>query len=104
MGEKIAFFSWDLITVKCGEHLIELELTERSGRAFYSCCENGCRTHIPSEIYEKILAETVERMNSETLIIGGKWQKRYAGKSYVCRVLSFPGGKQVEIAVTPLCV
>lgn len=104
MGEKIAFFSWDLITVKCGEHLIELELAERSGRAFYSCCENGCRTLIPSEIYEKILAETVERMNSETLIIGGKWQKRYAGKSYVCRVLSFPGGKQVEIAVTPLCV
>ena len=100
MGEKIAFFGWDLITVKCGTHKEELRLIEHSGRPYYACEE--CGVLIPAEIYEKILAETVDRMNAGSLNIGGTWRKRYAGKHYICRVLSFSGGKQVEIAVLPL--
>ena len=102
MAEKIAMVSWDFIKVHCGIHNAEFTLGERYGKAYYQCPIANCSVPIPSEIYEKILPESVKRLNAGVLVIGEHWKKRYAGRLYDCVVLSRPGGKQVEMAVRPI--
>ncbi len=99
MKETISFAPWDLIEVKCLEHRQDLKLREIYGRPYYCCPDVKCGLKVPSVIYEKLLDETVSRINRDAMVIGSVWHKRFAGTRFICTVLSAPDGKKPEIGI-----
>lgn len=99
MKEKIAFASWSFIKIMCAKHGEELVLTEISGRPTYICPNEGCALQVPSAVYEKLLEDTVSKLNANLLVIGSHWRRRYLSKTYECSVLAAAAGKQPEIGV-----
>ena len=99
MKEKIAFASWNFIKIICAKHREELVLKEISERPSYVCPKDDCSLQVPSAIYEKLLEDTVTKLNSNALVIGSSWRRRYLGKAYECTILSAAAGKQPEIGI-----
>ena len=99
MKETIAFASWSFIKIMCAKHGEELVLKEISGRPTYVCTKEDCTMQVPSAIYEKLLEDTVSKLNLNSLVIGGKWRRRYLGRTYECSILSAAAGKQPEIGI-----
>ncbi len=99
MNEKIAFASWSFIKIRCAKHGEELVLTEIAGRPTYICPNAACSLQVPSAVYEKLLEDTVSKLNANRLVIGSSWKRRYLGKTYECFILSAAAGKQPEIGI-----
>lgn len=99
MKEKIAFASWSFIKIMCAKHGEELVLKEVSGRPTYSCPNDECALQVPPAVYEKLLEDTVSKLNSNRLVIGSSWRRRYLGKTYECSILAAAAGKQPEIGI-----
>ena len=99
MKEKIAFASWSFIKILCATHGEELVLKEISGRPVYVCPRRDCTLQVPSVIYEKLLEDTVLKLNSNALVIGSRWKRQYLGRAYECSILSAVSGKQPEISI-----
>lgn len=99
MKERIAFASWSFIKIMCAKHGEELVLKEISGRPTYVCRNEGCTLQVPSAIYEKLLEDTVSKLNSDALIVGSSWRRRYLGRTYEGSILSAATGKQPEIGI-----
>ncbi len=99
MKEKIAFASWGFIKIICARHGEELVLKEISGRPTYVCPKEDCTLQVPSAIYEKLLEDTVSKLNANRLVIGSSWRRRYLGKTYECFILAAAAGKQPEIGI-----
>ena len=102
MSERIAFASWDFIELICSEHSKPLNLEMRKHQPMYVCTVEDCSTQLSSTVYEKVLADIVERMNSNSLAIGELWRKKYQGKSYEFKVILFTSGKKTIISVRNL--
>lgn len=102
MKETIAFASWNFIRIKCGVHLEELKLPDTYGKPNYCCPHKACAAYVPDVIYEKLLEDTVSKLNSNSLAVGSRWKKRYSGRVYECIVLSSADGKRPEIGVRVL--
>ncbi len=99
MKEKIAFASWGFIKIICAKHGEELVLKEISGRPTYVCPKEDCTLQVPSAIYEKLLEDTVSKLNANRLVIGSSWRRRHLGRTYECSILSAAAGKQPEIGI-----
>lgn len=99
MKEKIAFASWSFIKIMCSKHGTELVLKEISGRPTYVCRNEGCTLQVPSAIYEKLLEDTVSKLNLNALAVGSNWRRRYLGRAYECTILSAAAGRQPEIGI-----
>lgn len=104
MAERIAFASWDFIELVCYAHGNELTLEMRKQQPTYVCSENKCTVQIPATAYEKVLADIVEKMNSNSLAVGGSWRKKYQGRNYEFKVVVFTTGKKTKISVRNLGV
>ena len=104
MKETISFAPWDFIEIKCFEHMETLELREVSGRPFYCCPEKECGLQVQSEVYEKLLDETVSRLNRNDLVVGSVWHKRFTKSYFTCTVLSAPDGKKPEIGIRKVLI
>lgn len=98
MSERIAFASWDFIELVCSKHNEVLNLEMRKQQPMYVCSVDKCSTQIPTTVYEKVLADIVNRMNSSGLAVGEFWRKKYQGKSYEFKVVVFTSGKKVCIS------
>lgn len=99
MGERIAFTAWDFVSLCCYEHKEELLLEAVNGKPFYSCPVDSCDFSIPALVYEKILDETVKKINEGKLIVGARWRKKYCGKNYECTINAAPVGKKPVITI-----
>ena len=104
MAERIAFASWDFIELVCFTHGKELTLEMRKQQPTYVCSEKDCVIQIPATAYEKVLADIVEKMNSNSLAVGGSWRKKYQGRNYEFKVVVFTTGKKTKISVRNLGV
>ena len=102
MTERITFASWDFIELVCSEHGKELSLEMRKQQPTYVCSEPECPIHISANAYEKILADIVERMNKNSLVVGESWRKKYQGWNYEFKVVVFTSGKMIQISVRNL--
>lgn len=102
MSERIAFASWDFIELICFAHNEVLNLEMRKQQPMYVCSVNGCHTQLPAAVYEKILADIVERLNVNGLAVGEIWRKKYHGKSYEFKVIILTTGKKTQISVRNL--
>ena len=103
MTERIAFASWDFIELVCSTHGNELALEMRK-QPTYVCSEKECTVQIPATSYEKVLADIVEKMNANSLVVGGSWRKKYQGRNYEFRVIVYTSGKKTQISVRNLGV
>ena len=104
MPERIAFASWDFIELVCPIHGKELSLEMRKQQPTYVCTEKECLVQIPATAYEKVLADIVAKMNSNSLAVGGSWRKKYQGRNYEFKVVVFTTGKKTQISVRNLGV
>lgn len=102
MAERIAFASWDFIELVCSAHGKELTLEMRKQQPIYVCSEEQCPIQIPATAYEKVLADIVEKMNTNSLVVGESWRKKYQGSSYEFKVVVFTSGKKIRISVRTL--
>lgn len=102
MSERIAFASWDFIELVCYEHNEVLNLEMRKLQPMYVCSAVGCSTQLPAIVYEKVLSDIIERMNSNGLAVGEFWRKKYQGMSYEFKVIVFTAGKKICISVKRL--
>ena len=99
MSEKIAFASWDFISLLCAKHRKELELSTVGKTPFYCCSESNCETKIPTYAYEKIHNDILNKLNDDKIAIGQEWVIRSLGKTYSCKVVALASGKQTKISV-----
>ncbi len=102
MSERIAFASWDFIELICFAHNEVLNLEMRKQQPVYVCSVDGCSTQLPSAVYDKILEDIVEKMNTNSLVVGGSWRKKYQGRNYEFKVIVFTGGKKICVSVRNL--
>ena len=98
MAERIAFASWDFIELVCSSHGKELSLEIRKQQPTYVCSEEECSVQIPATAYEKVLADIVERMNTNSLVVGESWRKKYQGRNYEFKVIVFTNGKKICVS------
>lgn len=99
MAEKIAFASWDFIEPICAEHETALEIGEIRRQPFYVCSNDGCNTKIPAYVYEKILEDTVSKLNAGAVALGTKWRKKYLGKNYEMKLVVLVNGRRTKVSV-----
>lgn len=99
MNERVAYASWNFISVYCGKHLCEMKLSEVSTIPFYRCEKIGCAQSFPYEVYEKIMDDVIKQINKGMLVVGGVWTVKFHGKSYECKVLAATDGKPPVIGV-----
>lgn len=99
MGERIAFTAWEFISLRCKEHQAELKLKEIRGKPCYCCDAEGCSFMLPALVYEKILDDTVKKLNSGKLAVGSQWRKKYCGRNYECTAVEMPTGKKPVIEI-----
>lgn len=104
MTERITFAAWDFIELVCSKHGTELSLEMRKHQPTYVCSEKGCSIHTSANVYEKILADIVERMNKNSLAVGESWRKKYQGQNYEFKVIVFSAGKKTKVSVRNLGV
>lgn len=104
MAERIAFASWDFIELVCSTHGKELTLEMRKQQPTYVCAVEQCPVQISATAYEKVLADIVEKMNTDSLAVGGSWRKKYQGQNYEFKVIVFTTGKKTRISVRNLGV
>lgn len=99
MSEKIAFASWDFFELVCDKHRKPLELKLRRSTPVYACIHPECSLYIPTVVYEKIRDEVIKKTNESILTLGDAWRKKYSGKTYEIRVISFADGKKTVVSV-----
>lgn len=99
MTEKIAFVSWDFIKIVCEKHHSEIVLKEKNHVPYYCCPEEVCNTVIPVYVYENTLQYIVDSINSSKMFVGQTWRKKYLGKTYECRVITWAYGKQIIVSI-----
>ena len=99
MGERIAFASWNYISLVCSEHGNELVLDEAKGKPVYRCGTENCALRISSVIYEKILEDVISFQNKGTLLVGASWKRKSELKIIELTVKTCANGKRPEIAV-----
>lgn len=99
MSEKIAFASWDFISLLCDTHQKELELSESANNPLYICKEKDCKTKLPTYVYERIHTDILKKLNNGHAAIGENWLFRCMGKTYSCKILALASGKQAKISV-----
>lgn len=99
MKERIAFVSWGYLRVICEEHKTGLELKLVGKRTVYSCPDSTCNLALPTELYEKLLDDVVGMQNSDSFIIGHRWQRKARNEMFEFCVVSVSQGNPPTISV-----